>query len=52
MDKFLVLENGIWESSKEFDRVITAIGKNRKYLLEIFKQLSETKALTEEVLIS
>ncbi|CAD8159524.1 unnamed protein product [Paramecium octaurelia] len=34
------VENGIWESSKEFDKTINAIGKNRKYLLEIFKHLT------------
>ncbi|CAD8157187.1 unnamed protein product [Paramecium pentaurelia] len=35
------IENGIWESSKEFDKTINAIGKNRKYLLEIFKHLTQ-----------
>ena len=27
---------GEWESSKEFDKVLTAIGKNRKFLLTVF----------------
>jgi len=46
------IENGIWESSKDFDKTIMAIGKNRKYLLEIFKQLSQngTIPMYEEVL--
>ncbi|CAD8069030.1 unnamed protein product [Paramecium sonneborni] len=37
----IYVENGIWESSKEFDKTINAIGKNRKYLLEIFKHLTQ-----------
>ncbi len=35
-DYFIFLEN-LWESSKEFDKIISAIGKNRKYLNDIFK---------------
>jgi hypothetical protein len=48
----LILENGIWESSKEFDRIIGAIGKNRKFLLDLFKQFSQGGVipLSEEVL--
>lgn len=46
-----MIDNGIWESSKEFDRIITAIGKNRKYLLEIFKHMSQNGSIpmSEEV---
>ncbi|CAK62279.1 unnamed protein product (macronuclear) [Paramecium tetraurelia] len=46
------VENGIWESSKEFDRTINAIGKNRKYLLEIFKHLTQNGQipLTEDLI--
>ncbi|CAK76335.1 unnamed protein product (macronuclear) [Paramecium tetraurelia] len=46
------VENGIWESSKEFDKTINAIGKNRKYLLEIFKHLTQNGQipLTEDLI--
>lgn len=34
---------GEWESSKEFDKVLIAIGKNRKYLLEMFCSLNQRR---------
>ncbi|KAM3134464.1 hypothetical protein pb186bvf_013430 [Paramecium bursaria] len=41
----LILDNGLWESSKEFDKTIFAVGKNRKYLLDIFKAMSQNGSI-------
>ena len=40
---------GEWESSKDFDKALTAIGRNRKFLLDMFLHLSKTQNLTFDV---
>lgn len=39
-EKELYSKLGQWEASKEYDKVILAIGRNRKYLLDHFQSLS------------
>jgi hypothetical protein len=41
---------GAWEASKDFDKVLTAIGRNRRFLLEIFGALQKSSTpITYEV---
>lgn len=37
------------ESSKEFDHIMHIIGRNRKYLMKIFGEISKTKNITYDV---
>lgn len=37
------------ESSKEFDQVMHIIGRNRKYLINLFGEISRTKNISYEV---
>jgi len=37
------------ESSKEFDYIMHIIGRNRKYLMKIFGEISKTKNISYEI---
>nr|QBH22546.1 EF hand family protein [Philasterides dicentrarchi] len=42
-EKYESMRLGQWESSKEFDKILTAIGRNRKFLLDIFQSYQNMK---------